>query len=72
MYSNRRATVISRSGRGPIMNTAEQQDDDMWEHVCRVERTVMFVGKNEECNWCGETEGTYQLDVHPTNWFKTG
>lgn len=54
------------------MNTAEQQDDDMWEHVCRVERTVMFVGKNEECNWCGETEGTYQLDVHPSNWFKTG
>jgi hypothetical protein len=28
----------------------------MWSHYCQRERTVMSVGKDEECNWCGATE----------------
>ena len=30
--------------------------DGMWQHSCTVEMAVMWVGKGEECNWCGETE----------------
>ena len=25
----------------------------MWEHFCKIEKTVMGVGKGEPCNWCG-------------------
>ena len=25
----------------------------MWYHICPVEKTDMFVGKGEECSWCG-------------------
>lgn len=28
----------------------------IWEHHCKVERTIMYVGNNEECNWCGREE----------------
>ena len=30
--------------------------DGMWQHSCTVEMAVMWVGKGQECNWCGETE----------------
>ena len=26
----------------------------MWEHWCPVEHTILYVGKGEECNWCGQ------------------
>ena len=26
----------------------------MWYHICPVEKTDMFVGKGEECSWCGK------------------
>ena len=28
----------------------------MWEHMCPVEHTILYVGKGEECNWCGQDE----------------
>jgi len=28
----------------------------MWEHWCPVEHTVLYIGKGEECNWCGQDE----------------
>ena len=28
----------------------------MWYHLCPVEKTEMFVGKGEECSWCGAIE----------------
>ena len=31
-------------------------DPEMWEHYCEVEHSLMGVGKDEPCNWCGLTE----------------
>ena len=28
----------------------------MWEHYCKVEKTLIEIGDGEECNWCGLTE----------------
>ena len=28
----------------------------MWNHYCPVEKSLMAVGKGEECNWCGAKE----------------
>tara|TARA_Y100001972_G_scaffold79211_1_gene96203 strand:+ start:267 stop:506 length:240 start_codon:yes stop_codon:yes gene_type:complete len=28
----------------------------MWYHLCPVEKMEMFVGKGEECSWCGAIE----------------
>ena len=28
----------------------------MWYHLCPVEKMEMFIGKGEECSWCGATE----------------
>ena len=28
----------------------------MWYHYCPVEKMEMFIGKGEECSWCGATE----------------
>ena len=52
--------------------TDEYKDDDMWEHYCPHEKTVMWVGKGEECNWCGQTEQHRQNDVPVQHWFKVG
>ena len=30
--------------------------DNMWQHSCTVEMAVMWIGKNETCNWCGAWE----------------
>jgi DNA-directed RNA polymerase subunit RPC12/RpoP len=30
--------------------------DKMWKHYCFIEESDMEIGKEEECNWCGETE----------------
>ena len=35
----------------------EVNHDGMWQHSCTVEMAVMWVGKGEECNWCGAKEG---------------
>ena len=29
---------------------------EMWEHWCPVENSMMGIGKGEECNWCGQDE----------------
>ena len=34
----------------------EVADDGLWQHSCTVEMAVMWVGKGEECNWCGARE----------------
>ena len=26
----------------------------MWYHICLIENTDMFIGKGEECSWCGK------------------
>ena len=28
----------------------------MWYHYCPVEKMEMFVGKGEECSWCGKEQ----------------
>ena len=30
-----------------------RRKETMWEHFCKIEKTVMGVGKGEPCNWCG-------------------
>ena len=30
--------------------------DNMWQHSCTVEMGVMWIGKNETCNYCGAWE----------------
>ena len=37
-------------------------DPEMWEHYCDVEHSMMGVGKNEPCNWCGKTEEDFNMD----------
>jgi hypothetical protein len=32
-------------------------DQGMWRHCCPVERSLMAVGNDEECNWCGAKGG---------------
>ena len=60
----------------------------MWEHYCKIEKTVMGVGNGEPCNWCGlHEEQAKSLDTsnelkedkvllteqHPgMPWFKEG
>ena len=31
-------------------------NQEMWEHWCPVENSMMSIGKGEECNWCGQDE----------------
>jgi len=35
----------------------------MWEHYCKVEKTLIEIGDGEECNWCGLTESTDPVAV---------
>ena len=30
--------------------------DNMWQHSCTVEMGVMWIGKDETCNYCGAWE----------------
>ena len=30
--------------------------DNMWQHSCTVEMGIMWIGKNETCNYCGAWE----------------
>ena len=30
--------------------------DYMWQHYCKVERSLMGVENGKPCNWCGEEE----------------
>tara|TARA_A100000171_G_scaffold27244_1_gene25419 strand:+ start:113 stop:433 length:321 start_codon:yes stop_codon:yes gene_type:complete len=34
----------------------EEHSKDMWEHYCDEEKSMMAVGKDEPCNWCGKEE----------------
>ena len=34
----------------------ENKMDYMWQHYCKVEKSLMGVGKGEPCNWCGAEE----------------
>jgi hypothetical protein len=34
----------------------EVKYDGMWQHSCTVEMTVMWIGKDETCSWCGAWE----------------
>jgi len=38
----------------------------MWDHDCKVEKTMMSVGDGEECNWCGETQDVYPNENNKT------
>ena len=30
--------------------------DGMWKHSCTVDMTVVWIGKDETCSWCGAWE----------------
>ncbi len=34
----------------------ENKMDHMWQHYCKVEKSLMGVGRGEPCNWCGAQE----------------
>ena len=34
----------------------EVAHDGMWQHSCTVEMSVMWIGKDETCSWCGAWE----------------
>lgn len=36
--------------------TFEPNYENMWQHSCTVELGVMWIGKNETCNYCGAWE----------------
>jgi len=38
-----------------ISEWSDLMEEKMWCHKCKVEGEH-YVGKNEECNWCGATE----------------
>ena len=37
-------------------NLREVNYDNMWQHSCTVEMGVMWIGKDETCNYCGAWE----------------
>ena len=51
-------------------------DEKMWSHYCKVEKTVMDVGKGEPCNWCGLNEQEAVIERSQKEdirkWFKEG
>ena len=41
----------------PLNNTLREVNyDNMWKHSCTVEMGVMWIGKEETCNYCGAWE----------------
>ena len=41
----------------PLNNTLREVNyDGMWKHSCTVEMGVMWIGKEETCNYCGAWE----------------
>ena len=51
-------------------------DEKMWTHYCKMEKTVMDVGKGEPCNWCGLNEMEIAIErgqeENIRKWFKEG
>ena len=40
----------------PSKSLHEVNYDNLWKHSCTVEMGVMWIGKNETCNYCGAWE----------------
>ena len=38
----------------------------MWEHYCKIENTLMQIGVNEDCSWCGLSEANDPVVVGDT------
>ncbi len=38
----------------------------MWEHYCKIEKTLMKIGINEVCSWCGLSESNDPVVVGDT------
>jgi hypothetical protein len=38
-----------------------------WKHYCQAEKCVMWIGKSEECSWCGEQEFEVDTDKESQN-----
>ena len=45
---------VQKGDRGPMLR--EVNYDNMWKHSCTVEMGVMWIGKDETCNYCGAWE----------------
>ena len=43
-------------GQNQPQQLREVNYDGMWQHSCTVEMGVMWIGKNETCNYCGAWE----------------
>lgn len=64
---NRRPSAVSRSQFDENWDKAfnnqrtgnmlrEVNYDGMWQHSCTVEMSVIWIGKNETCDYCGAWE----------------
>lgn len=42
--------------------------DNMWKHSCTVEMAVFWVGKDENCSWCGAWEEDGDEPPASPNW----
>ena len=47
--------AFSKGNKGPSA-LHEVNYDNMWKHSCTVEMGVMWIGKDETCNYCGAWE----------------
>ena len=52
------ALLLSVQIRSLLM-PSDWKRPDMWEHYCEYQRDVMGFPKGVECDWCGETESTF-------------
>ena len=39
---------------------------ETWEHYCKIEKSLMQIGINEDCNWCGLSESNDPVVVGDT------
>ena len=49
-------STIQNDWNEPKNQLREVNYDNMWQHSCTVEMGVMWIGKNETCNYCGAWE----------------
>ena len=49
-------STIQKDWNEPNKQLHEVNYDNMWLHSCTVEMGVMWIGKNETCNYCGAWE----------------
>jgi hypothetical protein len=52
-YYNNYDRIFRKNKPQPLR---EVNYDNMWQHSCTVEMGVMWIGKNETCNYCGAWE----------------